>query len=550
MADNKRTLGYRTNDPVGRQRPAAPADTSNDPLAELARLIGQQNESLAADRPKSAAAPVPRATPTPAPRAQMPRSTSFEPRLGAPRATPETGADTSAALSSSGYADPYPSQAGYDEGYSEPRYDTGARYADPSFGSSDYPASNAAGENYAGSNSDPRYADQPYQDESYQEPRYPAASGYAESGYQSQPQSPSRSRAAPGYPDAGYGQQSYGSRSAYSQPQDQKSYNARSYAGASGYSDPYVGDYAQADDGAPSPRRRGLVTVLAVFALAVVGTAGAYGVRSLLGGSRTPATPPVIEADARPTKIVPASEASTKPIQDRIGAGGERVISREETPVELRDPARAGQPRVIFPDLAGQNQQASAGATGSTPAVSAEPKRVRTVTIRPDMSVDTAPAAPVAPSPRNVQPLADPEPEPTASSPLALAPTIQTQAPAPAAPVPAPAPAQRQAARTPAASGSPFPAPISSGSSAAAVGGYAVQVTSQRSEADARASYRSLQQQFPSVLGNRQPVIRRADLGSKGTYYRAQIQFGSQGEASTFCNSLKAAGGQCVVQRN
>ena len=81
-------------------------------------------------------------------------------------------------------------------------------------------------------------------------------------------------------------------------------------------------------------------------------------------------------------------------------------------------------------------------------------------------------------------------------------------------------------------------------------GAYAVQVTSQRSEADAQASYKSLQAQFPSVLGSRQPVIKKADLGDKGTYYRAQIPFASQNEASEFCSSLKAAGGQCVVQKN
>jgi len=55
---------------------------------------------------------------------------------------------------------------------------------------------------------------------------------------------------------------------------------------------------------------------------------------------------------------------------------------------------------------------------------------------------------------------------------------------------------------------------------------------------------------IPSVLGSRQPVIRRADLGDKGTYYRAQIPFQNQSEASEFCSSLKAAGGQCVVQKN
>jgi hypothetical protein len=75
-------------------------------------------------------------------------------------------------------------------------------------------------------------------------------------------------------------------------------------------------------------------------------------------------------------------------------------------------------------------------------------------------------------------------------------------------------------------------------------------VTSQRSEADAQSSYKSLQAQFPSVLGGRQPVIKKADLGDKGTYYRAQIPFASQSEASEFCSSLKTAGGQCVVQKN
>ena len=82
-------------------------------------------------------------------------------------------------------------------------------------------------------------------------------------------------------------------------------------------------------------------------------------------------------------------------------------------------------------------------------------------------------------------------------------------------------------------------------------GGYLVQVSSQRNEADAQASYRALQGKFPSVLGSRTPVIKRADLGDKGVYYRAMVgPFGSRDEASQFCNSLKTAGGQCVVQRN
>ena len=88
-------------------------------------------------------------------------------------------------------------------------------------------------------------------------------------------------------------------------------------------------------------------------------------------------------------------------------------------------------------------------------------------------------------------------------------------------------------------------------SAAPAGGGYVVQVSSQRSEADAQASFRALQGKFPAVLGSHDPLIKRADLGEKGVYYRAMVgPFGTSEEASQFCGNLKSAGGQCVVQRN
>jgi cell division septation protein DedD len=88
-------------------------------------------------------------------------------------------------------------------------------------------------------------------------------------------------------------------------------------------------------------------------------------------------------------------------------------------------------------------------------------------------------------------------------------------------------------------------------SAAPQAGGYLVQVSSQRNEADAQASYKSLQGKFPAVLGSHSPVIKRADLGEKGVYYRAMVgPFGTPDEATQFCGSLKSAGGQCVIQRN
>jgi sporulation related protein len=84
-----------------------------------------------------------------------------------------------------------------------------------------------------------------------------------------------------------------------------------------------------------------------------------------------------------------------------------------------------------------------------------------------------------------------------------------------------------------------------------ATNGYIVQVSAQRSKADAEASYRLLQDRFPGQLGARTAIIRRVDLGAKGIYYRAFVgSFASAGEADQFCGRLKAAGGQCFVTRN
>ena len=47
-------------------------------------------------------------------------------------------------------------------------------------------------------------------------------------------------------------------------------------------------------------------------------------------------------------------------------------------------------------------------------------------------------------------------------------------------------------------------------------GGYLVQVSSQKSEADALASYRALRDKFPGVLGPHASLVKRVDLGERG----------------------------------
>ena len=64
-----------------------------------------------------------------------------------------------------------------------------------------------------------------------------------------------------------------------------------------------------------------------------------------------------------------------------------------------------------------------------------------------------------------------------------------------------------------------------------------MQVSSQRSEAEAQAAFRALQAKYPTQLGSREPIIRRADLGDKGIYYRALVgPFASMEQAAGVCS--------------
>ncbi len=103
-------------------------------------------------------------------------------------------------------------------------------------------------------------------------------------------------------------------------------------------------------------------------------------------------------------------------------------------------------------------------------------------------------------------------------------------------PVPPNSPAARAALAREAARNAPGP-----GSS----GLYAL-VASQQSEADAHTAFQELQAQYPDILGDRDAVIRRADFGAQGVYYRVEIGPMSSGEADQLCSELKQAGGQCA----
>lgn len=336
------------------------------------------------------------------------------------------------------------------------------------------------------------------------------------------------------YDDALYGRLETGEQ----QYQREEPYQDDQYA--------YQRDYPEdADEEAPK-RRGGIVMVAAILALAIIGTGGAFAYRTYMGSPRS-AEPPIIKADNTPTKIMPApSDGSGKRLDRMASADGtEKIVPREEAPVDIN--ARSAGPRVVFPPL-NQNANpppvASVAPINMPPSIgpapsngtmpNSEPRRIKTLSVRGDQVDGGAPTAPAPTAKSSTAPKTTAAPrnapsQANASAPMSLAPQAE----------PAAAPTRTAAANPVELS----PNPASEGSG----GSHLVSVTSQPTEASARESYRVLQGKFPSVLGPRSPVVKRVELSDR-VVYRAMVgPYRTRQEATQFCTELKAAGGQCFV---
>ena len=518
MADDNKVRSYRSNDPYRRTgEPSRPNERPNerasasDPLAELARLIGRND-----------------------PFAELGRGS---PRQGHPPASQDAYAAPTTAPNDwqhasehdQRYADDRPSREARDSNY-DPNYD-------PNLGSNDGSHSGSSQGYPPAHGTDGRRQDR-YQD-SYQDRQQ--AGEADQDGYRHQ---------------EGHRYDEVGAAPQVQQYADDHTQDDRTRDGVQhDVSDRYFQDDVPLDphddetyDDAPRARRHGgLATALALIGCAMLASAGAYAYRSYTAQPGSTQPPPVITADnSTPTKIVPATAGdpqSSKVVQDRLAnAGREQIVTKQEEPVALRELGSQTTPRVVLPSpVAPAGSQPSGGAAS-------EPKKVRTVTIRPDgtdvsgrpvgalPSATQAPAttrsATTPPAPRATTPAA--APTRGGNGPISLDPQSSEPAAAP------PAPARARIAAAPAAE-----------ATASTSSGFVVQLSSQKSESEAQASFRSLQTKFPNELGSRQPIIRRADLGTKGVFYRTMVgPFASTQEANQFCSSYKAAGGQCMVPNN
>jgi hypothetical protein len=383
-----------------------------------------------------------------------------------------------------------------------------------------------------------------------------------------------------------------------------------------------LADYAYEPE-KPRSRKR---LVLVVGAL-VVAAAGITGVMLGRGsGSRQSGEAPLVQADNAPLKVAPQNPGGVEvPNQNRqiFERGSQdaqtRVVDRQEQPIDVKQAARSLPPAPAEPAPApapsgpspvppstptGVNPVASATAPTARPSAMAstlgEPKRVRTVTVRPDGSFDSpspapperpseAAAAPSAtassssasagggatPSVAPVRPSAVPSPRPrpderpTATNPTPPSGTSPAAAPRAAAAetpsaTPAPKPAQRVPplpvpsavppdSATPAARPSPrvaaLPAPAENTAGSGASGGFAVQLGTRPSEREARAAFEQFQSRYASEMGGHGMIVPPTELNGK-TVYRVRLGPMSRPEAVSTCVKLKAAGAECFVAAN
>ncbi|MGV8840579.1 MAG: SPOR domain-containing protein [Bauldia sp.] len=288
---------------------------------------------------------------------------------------------------------------------------------------------------------------------------------------------------------------------------------------------------------APEPprRSRGRLGTVLMGLVAVGVAAGAYfyfqGDEAATGG------PPLILADTSPVRMAPENPTAPEPANaviariDPTETGAPVVLGAgAETPV---DPAANAPPPDALTTLLG---------APADPAAAADDRRiVRTVVMAPDGTIvnnlagdpGIAPApipaatpatttTPATPDPVVTTPPATPDPVMVTPAPVAAAPAAATTAATPAATPPA---------------GTGIPA------------GYYVNVSSQVTEAAARADVDAFRARAPTLLASRNAVIPTATVNGV-LRYRVQFAATSDADAQTLCNNLKAAGIDCWVANN
>lgn len=312
-------------------------------------------------------------------------------------------------------------------------------------------------------------------------------------------------------------------------------------------------DYEQA-----APRGKYLRIAAALVGAIIVGGGLAYAYTSLIAPGNGEL--PVIKSASGPNKIKPAD------------AGGKKFANGEKKLMgQLNDGASSSEGDVSGVKRVGTVQVAADGSiippaekpveaaperpleadsgfpsTGATLApAAASPQTVSGLSTPTDQTL--TPASPRAPDSvvqvaTNTHPEAA-KPAVAAASPITTAAVVPKSAAEPAVAAPAPPPVKKVAVAPPTVKS---PAAAATASPTGAAGYVAVLASvpvSTTSRINALKQFADMQQKFGTVLQNKTPDVREANLGEKGNYHRLLVgPPGSREGAQALCGSLKAAG--------
>lgn len=325
-----------------------------------------------------------------------------------------------------------------------------------------------------------------------------------------------------------------------------------------------------AEAGADDVRsRRPLYLMAAIIIVGMAGIGASFGLKSGTTGQREIAT---IKASEGPAKIQPVPTGQDIPAQDAsiLDTSAQpapvALTNNIEQPVDLSRPQEKA-PRVIALDgskpqpadsrVSGAasvpvppppvQPQAQVQAAPLTIAGLIEPKKVKTVSVRPDGTLvpnDQPPQGHVSDAPL---------PAPRPSAPAVKASTPKVVERVATTPKPAPEPGAVQQAQP--AKAQPIQVAdaqagtVPDSTSQASAGTYAVQLAAPESEDEARAVQVKLMKKYASDLAGFRTSIRKAAIGDK-TVYRVRVGGLTRDEANVLCQKVQSGGGNCFVARN
>ncbi len=352
---------------------------------------------------------------------------------------------------------------------------------------------------------------------------------------------------------------------------------------------------AAAEAQAPSGRVRGWYFKTAGLAVAGVVLFGGAAAMKLGVAPGVAKAPPFIAAAQGPTKIQPPSDSTVQSagdagallMKDSATSAPVKVVSNDEQPVDLHAQAPGPSPATATPTPTNSSPVAPSAdtpivapgeATATVAPLFPDAKPVKTVSVRPDgtlISSDSAPASSspgpsaktetrVADNSNSDSPPSDAAPQPATPQvdlPTKLSPkasarvaTTDTTAPADATQTtPKPPAAARRATRSERARAAGEQVADAAASDAPsekpAGGGWVVQLSAPRTEADARSEVTRLKNKYADTLGGADIGIHKAEIKGE-TIYRVRASGYAKAEAAALCAKLKAAGGDCFITRN